>query len=236
MKWNNLHIVGLERSHQLHHLWDIQNSRYIPPYLRYEQLWILLPRHCVEIRAWGLSRTNYLMVSTPFSLLFYTTYPQRGSLLATIPFSRKWEPCVKLRTCSCGSLHRRSSGLIQTPVSTRGEELTAELWFFVLYNDQEIRLFHSTITADLCLAELHDRTEAGNKACFWMKSGTKNMRSRSKFPGLPWQHTVLFNKLGDLARNPVFNASPHLGGQIAERSAILPGQSSNTRACVPEMW
>lgn len=80
-----------------------------------------------------------------------------------------------------------------------------------------------------------------NMVGFCMKSGTKNMRSRSKFPGLLWQHIFLFNKLGSLARNPVFSFFPpgrpdFHKRRFAERSAILPGHPSNTRACVPEMW
>lgn len=147
-------------------------------------------------------------------------------VLATIPLSQKWESCVKSWTCSSGSLNRGSSGLIQSPASTRGGELTAELWLFVLYDDQEIRLFHSTITADLCLARLRDRTEAENKVGFCMKSGTKNMRSHCKFPELLWQHILLFNKLDGLARNPAFNASPHLGGQISTKGDLPSDQQS----------
>lgn len=134
-------------------------------------------------------------------------------VLATIPLGRKWESGLKSRTCSSGSLHRRSSGLVQSPASTRGEVLTAELWLFVLYDDQETCLFHSTITADLCLARLRDRTETGNKVSFCMKSGTKNLHSRSKIPNDSHDNILSHsaNSRGH-THNPSFNASPHLGG------------------------
>lgn len=65
-----------------------------------------------------------------------------------------------------------------------------------------------------------------NKVGFCMKSGTKNMRSHCKFPELLWQHILLFNKLDGLARNPAFNASPHLGGQISTKGDLPSDQQS----------
>lgn len=159
--------------------------------------------------------------------------PQCCSLfvvLATIPLRPKWKLCLKSRIRSSGSLHRRSSGLIQSPAFKRAEGLTAELWLLVLYDDRETRLFNSTITADLCLAGLRDRTEAGNKVGFCMKSGTKNMHSRSKLPRDSYDNilcTLLSNKLGDLTRNPSMPPPPGRPGfhkrRFAERSSILPG-------------
>lgn len=92
----------------------------------------------------------------------------KGLVLAAIPLNRKWESCVNLGSQEPAPVDhcigdQVADNIIQPLAYTLGEELTAELWLFVSYDNQEIRLFHSTITADLCITGLHDRTEAGNK-------------------------------------------------------------------------
>lgn len=105
-----------------------------------------------------------------------------------------------------------------------------------------ISLHYYSITADLCLAGWCDRKEAGTRTVS-VRNGQRACIQTLHFPRLSWQRTEY--SLVQLAwgsyPQPIFQClSPpkpdFYKRRYMERSAMLPGQHSNTRACVSGMW